>query len=58
MNIALEDTQEVVEGVHRAKYGDSFIRGNNGESFLPHSLSVCKADAADPLAVLYITAKE
>jgi U6 snRNA-associated Sm-like protein LSm6 len=32
MNIALEETQEVVEGVQRGKYGDTFIRGNNGES--------------------------
>lgn len=31
MNIALEETQEVVEGVPRGKYGDAFIRGNNGE---------------------------
>ena len=31
MNIALEETQEVVEGVQRGKYGDTFIRGNNGE---------------------------
>lgn len=30
MNIALEETQEVVEGVPRGKYGDAFIRGNNG----------------------------
>ncbi|UZJ53548.1 hypothetical protein CBS101457_002868 [Exobasidium rhododendri] len=29
MNIALEETQEVVEGVQRGKYGDTFIRGNN-----------------------------
>ncbi|MCO5555863.1 hypothetical protein L7F22_009408 [Adiantum nelumboides] len=29
MNIALEETQEVVEGVPRGKYGDAFIRGNN-----------------------------
>lgn len=32
MNIALEETQEVVEGVQRGKYGDTFIRGNNGEA--------------------------
>jgi hypothetical protein len=54
----LEDTQEVVEGVHRAKYGDSFIRGNNGESSFLIRCRFPKADAADPLAVLYITAKE
>lgn len=35
MNIALEDTQEYVEGVPRGKYGDSFIRGNNGRCNIP-----------------------
>lgn len=30
MNIALEETQEVVEGTVTRKYGDVFIRGNNG----------------------------
>ncbi|PWN93972.1 LSM-domain-containing protein [Acaromyces ingoldii] len=29
MNIALEDTHEVVAGVSRNRYGDAFIRGNN-----------------------------
>lgn len=55
MNIALEDTQEVVEGIKRANYGDSFIRGNNGE------LNLFSRDALadyDSFAVLYITAKE
>jgi len=31
MNIALEDTKEVVNGRVRKNYGDAFIRGNNGE---------------------------
>lgn len=30
MNIALEQTEEWIEGVLRAKLGDAFIRGNNG----------------------------
>jgi len=30
MNIALEQTEEYVNGVLKNKYGDTFIRGNNG----------------------------
>ena len=30
MNIALEQTEEYVNGQLRKKYGDTFIRGNNG----------------------------
>lgn len=29
MNIALEQTEEYVNGVLKNKYGDAFIRGNN-----------------------------
>lgn len=32
MNIALEKTQEFVNGTKRREYGDTFVRGNNGES--------------------------
>ena len=31
MNIAMEQTEEYVNGQLKAKYGDAFIRGNNGE---------------------------
>lgn len=31
MNIALEKTQEFVNGVKRREYGDAFVRGNNGK---------------------------
>ena len=34
MNIAMEQTEEFVEGQLKAKYGDCFIRGNNGTSFV------------------------
>ena len=34
MNIAMEQTEEYVNGQLKAKYGDTFIRGNNGESSL------------------------
>jgi U6 snRNA-associated Sm-like protein LSm6 len=30
MNIALEKTEEYVNGVKRRTYGDAFVRGNNG----------------------------
>ncbi|EGD73352.1 LSM domain-containing protein [Salpingoeca rosetta] len=29
MNVALEDTEEYVNGKQTAKYGDAFVRGNN-----------------------------
>lgn len=32
MNIALEKTEEYVGGLLKHKYGDVFIRGNNGET--------------------------
>lgn len=32
MNIALEKTEEYVQGVKRREYGDAFVRGNNGTS--------------------------
>ena len=35
MNIAMEQTEEHVDGQLKAKYGDCFIRGNNGQSS-PH----------------------
>lgn len=34
MNIALEKTTELVNGVAKRSYGDAFVRGNNGESVL------------------------
>jgi U6 snRNA-associated Sm-like protein LSm6 len=30
LNIAMEQTEEFVDGQLKAKYGDAFIRGNNG----------------------------
>ncbi|KAK3487260.1 hypothetical protein B0T13DRAFT_407302 [Neurospora crassa] len=30
MNIALEKTEEFINGVKRRSYGDAFVRGNNG----------------------------
>ncbi|CAM9288248.1 unnamed protein product, partial [Phaeothamnion confervicola] len=34
MNIAMEQAEEYVDGQLKAKYGDCFIRGNNGTSLL------------------------
>ncbi len=31
MNIAMEQTEEYVDGQLKNKYGDCFIRGNNGK---------------------------
>ncbi|OJJ43019.1 hypothetical protein ASPZODRAFT_136901 [Penicilliopsis zonata CBS 506.65] len=38
MNIALEKTEEYVNGKLRRSYGDAFVRGNNGMS-VHHYLS-------------------
>lgn len=34
MNIALEQAKEFVDGKLRRNYGDAFVRGNNGLSFI------------------------
>lgn len=36
MNIALEKTEEYVNGQLRRSYGDAFVRGNNGMLFRAH----------------------
>ena len=33
MNIAMEQTEEYVDDQLKSKFGDCFIRGNNGEIF-------------------------
>lgn len=38
MNIALEKTEEYVNGQKRRSYGDAFVRGNNGKSRNPNHL--------------------
>lgn len=32
MNIAIEQTEEYVNGQLKNKYGDAFLRGNNGKN--------------------------
>ena len=41
MNIAMEQTEEYVDGKLKARYGDCFIRGNNGKNLLILFLKVC-----------------
>ena len=41
MNIALENTEEFVNGVKRRAYGDAFVRGNNGKALLTMLSSGC-----------------
>jgi len=43
MNIAMEQTEEYVNGQLKAKYGDAFIRGNNGAYVQP-----CRAREPGP----------
>ena len=42
MNIAMEQTEEYVNGQLKAKYGDTFIRGNNGALRLSRRFAVVK----------------
>lgn len=37
MNIAMEQTEEYVNGQLKNKYGDAFIRGNNGTAWISKS---------------------
>jgi hypothetical protein len=41
MNIAMEQTEEFLEGQLKAKYGDCFIRGNNGKLIMYRYDSIC-----------------
>lgn len=52
MNIALEKTEEFVNGQLRKVYGDAFVRGNNGV----HDKSINHLDVyADHIVVMYIS---
>ena len=54
MNIALEQTEEHVNGTVANRYGDAFIRGNNGASLSRFYCVVCFIS----FLVLYISAAE
>jgi hypothetical protein len=70
MNIAMEQTEEYVDGQLKAKYGDCFIRGNNG-TFVglmlygmlmtliaeSHTRTICVL-RFDPCPVLYISGQK
>ena len=40
MNIALEQTEEYVNGAVTNRYGDTFVRGNNGAFILTLSIFI------------------
>jgi hypothetical protein len=59
MNIAMEQTEEHVGGVMTNRYGDAFIRGNNGAFCLLLSDVLQPSYACLPICeVLYISAAE
>ena len=53
MNIALEQTEEYVKGRMTNRYGDAFVRGNNGAF-----LACCYFSCPNMTLVLYISAAE
>ena len=55
MNIALEQTEEYVNGQLKDKYGDAFIRGNNGK--LPRFHLFCIFKSNNSFLVLYISTR-
>ncbi len=57
MNIALEKTEEYVDGKLRRNYGDAFVRGNNGPSPASWPVQVPVFGEADGirLIVMYIS---
>lgn len=50
MNIALENTEEYVNGQRKNRYGDVFIRGNNGMWILLNHRSYAAYFVQDPEA--------
>jgi hypothetical protein len=57
MNIAMEQTEEHVGGVMTNRYGDAFIRGNNGV-LSPSVRCLALSLRASAYEVLYISAAE
>lgn len=53
MNIALEKTEEYVNGELRKNYGDAFVRGNNGMSLTSGKSEESFRLTTDP--VMYIS---
>ncbi len=46
MNIALEKTEEFINGERKRSYGDAFVRGNNGMcvQYVKHDIVEVDAD--------------
>jgi U6 snRNA-associated Sm-like protein LSm6 len=53
MNIAMEQTEEYIDGQLKAQYGDAFIRGNNGKILSCYNLILIVL-----ILVLYISTKK
>jgi hypothetical protein len=55
MNIAMEQTEEYVNGQLKNKYGDAFIRGNNGTTWIskPNYLNVSSPENYFIVAILF-----
>lgn len=54
MNIALENTEEFINGECKNRYGDAFIRGNNGTCLC--EVRVPRSYVYDLNLVMYIRA--
>ena len=50
MNIAMEQTEEYVDGQLKQRYGDCFIRGNNGN--VRNRVSFAKNLSSPPLIII------
>jgi hypothetical protein len=55
MNIAMEQTEEYVNGQLKNKYGDAFIRGNNGTTWIskPNYLNVSSPENYFIVTILF-----
>jgi hypothetical protein len=53
MNIAMEQTEEYVDGQLKSKYGDCFIRGNNGKIIIARLPWCCFFDICILDTILY-----
>jgi hypothetical protein len=53
MNVAMEQTEEYQDGQLKAKYGDAFLRGNNGAHLRDYFCSNCSRSAMWRIAVSF-----
>ena len=52
MNIALENTEEFINGEFKNRYGDAFIRGNNGTP--PYALFTACSEIVNTFYFLHL----